>query len=100
MMCNDCLEELKEVLRLDDIQILEILSEQNSNSPQTSLSRPKIQKFGDKLTIAKSVTSLHRLEAATLIKKVSGGKHYKYYITNNGYGVLDLLKEQMNNKRI
>lgn len=95
MLCVECINKLKERLKDDEINILIYLSENNVISTHQSMSRETIQK-GAELTIARTATSLHRLEAACFVTRCLFGKTHKYYITENGINVLKILEKEIN----
>ena len=95
MICKDCLRQIKNNLRKDDILALISFQEENAISHQCSLSRETIQKKAE-MTLARTANSLMRLEAACLVQRsLSGGKTHKYHMTPNGISMLNILEEEM-----
>lgn len=90
MFCTNCLSEIKAVLRNDDIKVLRYLKEIGAYNPQRGIDRIDINTECN-LTIARTSTSLHRLEASTLIGKNSWGRRHSYYLNDSGIEILKML---------
>lgn len=95
MICEDCIKELKNKLRRDDIMVLIALKEENAINNQFSMGRENIQKKAE-MSIATTANSLMRLEAACFVERgLLGGKIHRYHITENGIKAIDLLEKEM-----
>lgn len=94
MFCNSCLEKVANKLLVDDISILEYLLNKGSIAPQCAISR-EIIRDDLKTTSHKCFTAINRLEWFGFINRQTGSKKSKYYITESGKHVLNLLEHKL-----
>lgn len=94
MFCKNCLQHSISKLKAEDIIIIEYLKEKKATIPQCSISRENIRD-DLKLTSHKCYTAIARLECFDIISRQIVSKSSRYYVTENGQYVLEIMENKL-----